>query len=190
MKNAITLFVLLLVATLIPQQSKAQLYEKGDILVNAGISFGLIGYGGFGSGYSGFVPLSASVEYSINDKFGVGVFSGFVSRKYSNLYDYRFTGLSFGAKGTFHATGVLNELLDSNMDEEKLDLYASLLLGVKTYNWKYDNEGIDDLYNNSTEPLFGPTIGVRYMFNPKIGAYFETGRGTFGFAELGVSFKL
>ena len=43
-------------------------FAKGDVLLSPGISVGAIGYGG-GFGYgngSGFLPLSVSLEYSLN----------------------------------------------------------------------------------------------------------------------------
>src|SRR5688572_18211745 len=92
-------------------------YEKGDIALNAGFTFGLIGYGYgyYGSG-SGFLPISANLEYSINDKFAVGPYVGFFSRSYGGG-DFKFTAMSFGGRGTFHASPFLNENLDMNISE-------------------------------------------------------------------------
>src|SRR5688572_30807758 len=91
-------------------------YEKGNLTVSAGISFGLIGYGyGYYSGASGFLPVFANAEYSVNDKFAIGPYAGFYSRSYSNG-DLKFTSLSFGGRGTFHASNFLNDKLGVNIN--------------------------------------------------------------------------
>ena len=163
-------------------------YEKGDLALNAGFSFGLIGYGyGYYGSASGFLPLSVNVEYSLNDKWAIGPYLGFFSRSYGSG-DFRFTALSFGGRGTFHASSFLNENLDMNISE-KVDIYASLLLGVETLSWKYRDESISGYYSNGSRVIFGPTVGVRYQFTPKFGAFFEAGRGAFGFGTLGVTGK-
>src|SRR6187200_2301989 len=97
------MLVLLTVMVALYGKASAQ-YEKGNIAVNLGVSFGLIGYGYgyYGSG-SGFLPLSVSGEYSINDNFALGAYVGYFSRSY-NSGDFRFTAMSYGARGTFHAS--------------------------------------------------------------------------------------
>jgi hypothetical protein len=185
MRNKTLLLSLALFA--IFSKASAQ-YEKGDLTLNAGFSFGLIGYGyGYYGSASGFVPLSANLEYSVNEKFAVGPYLGFFSRSYGNG-DFRFTSLSFGGRGTWHASSFLNENLGMNLSE-KVDIYAALLLGVETLSWKYKNETLAGYYSNNTRVILGPTIGVRYYFSPKFGAFFEAGRGAFGFGTLGISAK-
>lgn len=168
-------------------ESSAQ-YEKGDLAVNAGISFGLIGYGYgyYGSG-SGFLPISVSGEYSINERFAVGAYVGFFSRSYSSG-EFRFTALSFGGRGTFHASSFLRDNLDWNVSE-KLDIYGSVLLGVETLSWKYRDENINGYYSNNSRMIFGPVVGVRYFFSPNFAGYFEGGRGAFGLGTLGITAK-
>ena len=191
MKRIITIFALLL-CSLISSNALAQ-YSKGDISVNAGISFGLIGYGHslFGS-YTGLPPVSINAEYSLDDRFAVGPYVGIFSRsyKYGGDYGIRFTALSFGARGTFHASGFLRDKLDFNINEEKLDIYASAILGIETYTWNYDDDYFgDSSYSDGTRLILGPIVGIRYNFTPAIGAYFEGGRGNFGVATLGITGK-
>jgi hypothetical protein len=162
-------------------------FEQGDILISPGISFGAVGYGyGFGDGGSGFLPVSVSAEYSINDKFAVGPYVGFYSRSYSGT-DFKWTSFSFGAKGTLHATGLLNEAFDSSMDAEKIDLFASTYLGIRTVSF---NESFLGQSASGSDFRFGLTIGGRYFFNPNIGAFLELGYGALGVGTLGVSFRL
>lgn len=165
-------------------------YQKGDILVNAGFSLGTFGYGyGLYGSSGGFLPVTANVEYSIDDKFGLGAYAGIYSRSYKYLtYKDRFTALSFGARGTLHASALLNEHFDLGINEEKLDIYATVLLGIESRTWNFDSayEG-DHYYSDDVSVDFGPVLGVRYQFNPAFAAFFEAGRGSFGLGTLGLS---
>lgn len=167
-------------------------YKKGDILVNAGISFGVIGYswGAYGSS-SGFPPLTVNAEYSLNEMFSVGPYLGYYSRTYKHGNDYKdkFTAFSFGARGTFHASGFLNEHFNWNINEEKLDLYGSVMLGYEVYTWSFDEKYVgNNYYSSGASSLdFAPVIGARYNFTPAFGAFAELGRGSFGYFTLGGS---
>jgi len=164
-------------------------YEKGDLTLNAGISFGLIGYGyGYYGNSSGFLPISANLEYSVNDKFAIGPYLGMYSRSYG-AGDYKFTALSFGARGTFHASEFLNDNLGMNVNTEKLDIYGSLIIGFETYKWKYADSNLDGYYSNGSRLIVGPVLGIRYLFSPAFGAFFEGGRGAFGFGTIGITTK-
>lgn len=193
------LIALVAVLSLVGHTAQAQ-YQKGDMLFNAGFSMGLLGYGfGYGNA-SGFPALTANLEYSLDDRFAVGPYLGYFGRRYdynynwgfgSGNYEHRLSVIAFGARGTFHATSSLNEWFNWNIDESKFDLYAAALLGYEVHSWNYDDD-LDD-YNpshNSGRVILGPVVGARYNFNPQIGAFFETGRGTFGLATLGVSVRL
>lgn len=191
MKN-FTMLALVLGFCCLGTTAQAQ-YSKGDLTGSAGFSFGLIGYGfGYaGSSSIGFPALSANVEYSLDDRFAVGPYLGYFSRSYSySSYRDRFSVISFGGRGTFHASSSLNEWIGLSIDEEKWDLYATVLLGFEIYRWNYDDTFDSSIYNHSTGRLiFGPVLGARYYFNPALGVYFEAGRGTFGWGTLGVSAK-
>lgn len=160
-------------------------FEAGDILISPGLSFAPIGYGAglYGTGGSGFLPLSVSAEYSLNDKFAVGPYLGFYSRSFGN--DNKWTSFSFGGKGTLHATGLLNQAFSSSMDADKIDLFASAYLGIRTYSYSVSYLGA-----SSSEFGFGLTIGGRYFFTPNFGAFLELGYGALGAGTLGVSFRL
>lgn len=192
MKKTITFLCALGVACLLSFNAQAQ-YAKGDITISPGLSFGLIGYGfGYGNG-SGFLPLSANAEFSLNDKFAIGPYVGFFSRRYDYFggNDLRFTALSFGGRFTVHATPLINNWFDASIDEEKFDLYGTAILGIETYSWNYDDNSVfNDDNLDSGNLILGPVLGARYYFNPKIGAFLELGRGAFGYGTIGVTFKL
>ena len=165
-------------------------YEKGDVTVNGGFSFGLIGYGyGYYGGARGFLPVSVNLEYSVSEAFAIGPYVGMYSRSYG-AGDYRFRALSFGARGTFHASEFLNDNLNMSINTEKVDVYGSVILGLESYRWKYADYIGEGYYSNGSRVIFGPVLGIRYMFNPALGAFFEGGRGAFGYGTLGLTLRL
>lgn len=177
-------------------------YQEGDVSLNMGVSFGLIGYGWGYSGWSSSftVPLSANVDFGLSEYFSAGGYVGYMGRSYSGTYyggdefKYKFRSYSFGVHGAFHASSFLNNEFDFSIDESKVDYYAKLVLGYEVYSWNYEVEGDKDFYDefdtDSGRMIFGPVLGVRYMFKPNLGGYIEGGRGTFGWLTLGVSLKL
>lgn len=181
----------------ISQQAHAQ-YQQGDVLINGGLSLGLLGYGWGGYTRAGGLPaLTVNVEYSLDDRFAVGPYIGYFSRTYKQSwsggsYKHGFSAFAFGARGTAHATDLINEWFDASIDENKLDIYGSAQLGYEIYTWNYDDDLNDDFYpKSSTGGInLGLILGARYNFNEQVGAYFEFGRGTFGLATLGASFRL
>jgi hypothetical protein len=197
MKKFITSLCALVVACLFSFSAQAQ-YAKGDITANAGISLGVFGYGAygaFGSNFSGFLPLSVAVEYSITDDFALGGYAGYYSRSYKytvggDTYRNRWSTYSFGVRGSYHATPLLNDLLDTNIDEEKWDIYGTVLLGYDAYSYTWGDSQFRGDYNYGSGDIdFGTVLGTRYFFNPKFGAFAELGRGTFGVLTLGVTGK-
>jgi hypothetical protein len=200
MKKTFAFLFTLAVACLSSFSAQAQ-YAKGDITANAGISLGVIGYGAYsynyyGGGYRGSIPLSASVEYSINDQFALGGYLGYYGRSYKytwngDNYRDRWSITSFGVRGSYHATPLLNDLLGASMDEEKWDIYASVLLGYEVWSWSYGYEGSGFNRSNtgSGNLDFGTIVGARYFFSPKFGAFAELGRGSYGLLTLGVTGK-
>lgn len=178
-------FCLLVGSQSVVAQRKA--YEKGDLIFNAGISLGSYGYGFAGNRSGGFIPVTASIEKGIHESISVGPYIGYASWNYSNYgYDYKWSFTTVGARGTYHAVPVLNEALGTSINEEKVDLYGTLLVGLEFRSFSGDDE-IENSYANSSNFFIGPVLGAKYKFNDKVGVYFEGGRGTFGYGTLGVS---
>ena len=161
-----------------------QAYAQGDKILNVGFNLGTYNYGYYGS-RSGFLPINASFELAKTDKLSFGAYAGFASWKYKYLNDYGWNYIAFGAKGSFHYLPWLNETLELGMNEEKLDLYVSLLAGIELR--RVTGEYGSSIYKNSVGLRLGPVLGVKYMFNPKFGAFFEAGRGALGYGNIGVS---
>jgi hypothetical protein len=167
-------------------------YFKDSKTISAGLNFGYWNYGyGTRTGFS--LPFKGSFEYGIHEYFGLGGFIGYASWHYDDFWggtDYKYTVsfLSIGVLGSLHYAPLLNEHLDMGIDLKEIDLYFSLLLGIENQFFNSNYEYANRFYDDDTEPFFGPVIGVKYMFSPNLGAYFETGYGLYGAFGLGVSY--
>ncbi len=188
MKN-FTVLVLLVLLVFGSYDAKAQrAYEEGDKILMAGISFGTYGYGYMGSRSGGMVPLYASLEFGIHEYFSVGPYVGYASYNYDwGFGRYSWNFLSVGAKGSFHYVPIINEAFDFDLDEEKFDFYISLFLGYENRSFSGDDFGFN--YGNEGRLVFAPVTGFKYNFNPQFGVFAELGRGAFGYATIGVSYR-
>jgi hypothetical protein len=171
MKKILTLsalFVLLLGAS----QSFAQAYKQGDNLLNVGI--------GLGTYYSGGLGLGASFEHGFTDAISAGGIIGYSGGNagYAFAGDYRFRVLTFGVRGSYHLTEVLN------INNDKLDLYAGAGLGYRNYSDNYT--GSVRLYSGGV--VFLAHLGTRYYVNNNVAVFGELGY-TFATLQLGASFK-
>ena len=137
-------------------------YKKGDNLFNAGLGLGYYGYG-LGIGRSSSIPaLEANFELGIHEYFGVGPYAGIVRWNYRySGFDGGFSILTFGGRGSFHYKDLLEELLDSEIGSEKLDLYVTLLFGLEIESYSGD---FTTIRNNGVGVFIGPVLGARYYF--------------------------
>lgn len=154
-------------------------YDKGDVLLNAGI--------GLGYYYAGGVPLLLSGEFAVNDVISVGPYLGYTSYKYNygffgSRYDYRYTFLDIGVRASYH----FSELFEIN--NEKVDVYGGAFLGFLISSFSGDSvTGYDDPYSGGVR--LGLHAGARYFFSEKVAGYGELGYGIAPLS-LGVTFKL
>ncbi len=164
-------------------------YSQGDKIAQLGVSFGTYGYGFTYVGNRGFtLPLTASLEFGFHEYLSAGPYVGFASWRYDfSTTDYRFTTFTAGARGSFHYLPLINDALDLGLDESAWDFYVTLMLGIESYSWNYDND-FPGLNSNSTSFAFNGVVGFRYKFNKNWGVYFEGGRGAIGYATIGGSF--
>lgn len=171
------------------QDGDRLVYQKGDNLFNAGFGMGYYGYGyAFGARSTSFPALTANYEQGIHEYFGLGAYAGYASWNYRSLGINGSSSIfSVGLRGSFHYSSLINEALDLGIDDKKLDLYVTLIMGMTFFN----NTGFldDNRYNNSKFD-FGPVLGARYYFNKKFGVYAEGGRGALSYFTLGLTVKL
>ena len=197
MKNLITLLFLSLTFSLSAlaqntvsvETNDGLAYQQGDKIFLAGISFGYYGYGLGGTRAVAIPPLTAALELGIHEYFSVGPYAGYASWDYGRLgSDFGFQIFSVGARGSFHYIPLANEALDLDLDEEKLDFYVTLLVGLEFQSYTGDFGAFN--YASGTDFVFGPVLGFKYKFNEKFGVYFEGGRGAFGYGTLGLAVHL
>jgi|SRR5690606_4682076 len=146
-------------------ESHAQSFQKGDVIVNAGVGLGstFTFVGGLG------LPLGGGVEFAVSDVIGVGGEIGFVSGG-------GLTALYVGPKGYYH----FNELL--NIENDQLDLYAGLALYYRHFSFSGFSFGI----GSGIYPGFH--IGGRYYFSESFGVNVELGN-SYGWLKAGVCLK-
>jgi hypothetical protein len=157
-------------------------------LFGAGISLGYYGYGWAGSRSIGFPPLSAHFELGVHEYITVGPFVGFNRWNYRHpSWNYSWTFIHAGLRGSFHFTGILNELLDGDIDESKLDLYVTLMSGLQLRNYSSTSEGFTGYYSNQIRFFLGPVAGMRYYFTDNLALFVEGGYGSLGALSIGVS---
>ncbi|EMR00927.1 hypothetical protein [Cesiribacter andamanensis] len=159
----ITLLVGLCLAML---PAQAQRYMKKDIILNAGTSFFLINLdpsNGYAE-HSSIPPLTLNVEFGLSNEFALGPYIGYFGRSYKNPgFTDRFGVYSFGARGTYHAVNLLNDLFYTGLDEERIDIYATFILGYELYRWSFEDPNRDDGIKASDGGLvFGPLLGIRF----------------------------
>ncbi len=197
MKKITTLVMLLFTAasmalaqnTVNVDPSGDRAYNEGDKIFQFGVGFGYYGYGFTGTRSVSIPPLTASLEFGFHENFSVGPYVGYASWDYNfTSYDYGWDFLAVGARGSFHYVPLANEALDLNLNEEKLDFYISLFLGLEFQSFSGDTGfGSTDVYSNNTVLRLSPVLGFKYKFNDKFGAYFEAGRGALSVATLGLA---
>ncbi|MEO5601131.1 MAG: hypothetical protein ABIR06_09405 [Cyclobacteriaceae bacterium] len=154
-------------------------YDKGDVLLNAGI--------GLGYYFAGGVPLLLSAEFAINDVFTVGPYLGYTSYSYrysgfGTGYNYKYTFFDLGVRGSYH----FSELFE--IRNEKVDVYGGAFLGFVVSSYSGDNfSGYSDPYAGGLR--LGIHAGARYFFSEKVAGYAELGYGIAPLS-LGLTFKL
>lgn len=153
-------------------------FDKGNIMANIGIGFGNLYWG---SGYKSGIPVnpSISVEYGITEQISVGGTAGFSVSKFAGPgYEYKYNGIFFGARGSYHL-----------FTSDKLDPYAGLSLGYVSVSVK-EKSGTAAVFTPKGSSLgWGAHVGARYYFQPNIGVYAEVGASSFSILNLGGVFK-
>lgn len=150
--------------------ANAQMFDKGDAVLNLGVGAGHA-YSFYGA--SAWPGLNASFEYGVYQLKKIGVFSvgGIFSWQHAG-YDYPGDDLSwnefyFGFRSQFHLT---------MLEVDNLDVYGGLTLGLRTYYDTYYNSRTGR-YDKDFEatPFGGLFVGGRWYFTPNFGVFSELG---------------
>lgn len=161
---------------------------KGTSLFGAGLYLGYWGYGFYGTRSLVVPPLNVYYELGVHEYITVGPFVGFGRWDYRYVnYNYSWSFYHLGARGSFHLTTLINELLGNEIDAEKIDLYLTVMSGLEIRN--YSSTYYSDLYDNSYRIFIGPSAGFRYYLSNNFALYVEGGRGALGALNFGVSVK-
>lgn len=196
LKTVIQAMGLMTLAACLPALAQAQ-FEEGDNVLGVGVGI-LGGYnvGWSGSDYSQTPAINLHFDHGMGElgpgTWGLGGYVGYKSASYKARYlnyynyDYRYTWLIIGARGTWH----YNEWHGN----DKLDTYGGVMLAYRGVSYKdktdYGAYGNLSYYNYSGSGLgFSGFLGARYFFSDKIGAYGELGYGLTAL-QLGLSVRL
>lgn len=172
MKNLVKLLCVAVMVFSASFASGQARYDKGDVLLNAGI--------GLGYYYAGGVPLLLSGEFAVNDVISVGPYFGYTSYNWGYGSGYNLTFLDFGVRGSYH----FSELFGIN--NEAVDVYGGAFLGYVVSTYPKEIRSLDP-YPGAFR--LGIHAGIRYFFTEKVAGYAELGAGIAPLS-LGASFKL
>ncbi len=185
-----TFFVCWAICLTLPVSALAQsAFQKGSVVLQPGIGYGLIGT----EGEVETPPVSLNLEVAGNSEWSVGGYVGYASSKETFIsssntggwwtlpdYGFKATYFIFGGRLNYHM----------NPESEKVDTYAGVMLGynaVSVSEWG-GNVGRPASLNFSGV-LYGGQIGVRYYLTPALGVFTEAGYGI-GYVTAGISLKL
>ncbi len=159
---------------------------RNAVIFSAGLSLNY-SYGYIGSRSLRMPPVNASMEFGIHEFVTVGPFAAYSSWTYPTRTR---SFINVGARGSFHFSPLLNDLLDGSIDENQIDFYASMLSGIEFRRYgASSDEGISGYFDN-TRVFLGPVAGVRFYFSDNIGVFSEVGRGALGAVTVGVSVSM
>lgn len=158
-------------------------YDKGDVLLNAGI--------GLGYYYASGVPLLVSAEFAVNDVISVGPYLGYTSHSSGSSWQgytwrQRWSFIDIGVRGSYH----FSELFE--IRNEKVDVYGGAFLGYLISNYSYTSDMPNDPGRSNSLGgglRLGIHVGARYFFSEKVAGYGELGYGVAPLS-LGLTFKL
>jgi hypothetical protein len=202
------------------QEAEEYAYNKGNNLLNIGISPFTYAYGSAFYSYTNYSagmtmpPLTINFQHGFHEYISAGVTYGRFGRfyrwenpiygtsyveKYKSTYTYSF----FGAIGEFHYSKIIDELGITDGISEKADLYVGLIVGVFHSKWKDKNQEYIFNYSSnqyqtrvtesssaSSRGMFRSYAGGRYYFSPNLGGFVEMGYSGFGYFTVGLTFKM
>ena len=190
MKKGIRIAVLsLALALVIPFTSlNAQLFDKGDIVLSAGLGLGSTYVGGWNSYYKISVPpVFVAGDYCLREdlgpgNLGVGGILAYSSYKYDPAYvdwGWKYSVFMIGARGSYHFTDLV----------DKLDLYGGVVIGGQIVTDKEYGDYPGTGYSaNTSDVLYDLFAGARYYLTDNFAVMGELGYGI-AWLKAGVSLK-
>ncbi len=182
----ILVFSVALICAMPAASTYAQLFDKGDKVISAGLGLGATYYSLGGT--SMVMPvIFASGDYCLREDLGPGnlgvgaiiAYSSYKDNYYlSDDYYWKYNTFMLGARGTYHFTDLV----------DKLDLYGGITLGGKIENAKWHGPNVGAKSDPSGGVLAEFFGGARYYFTDNIAANGELGYGV-AWLKLAISFK-
>ncbi len=162
--------------------AKAQAFSIDSKHLNLGLGLG--GYYNYGYLSGSDVTRIPTIFISYDQGFiedvgpgiiGIGGFLGYSSATARYAYtgyewQYNWTNFVLGARGTYHLA----------LDNDKVDLYAGLGLGVWVQKYEYTDtdpffNGTLDSKDTFTNLYYAFSVGGKYMFSENLGVFAELG---------------
>ena len=159
-------------------------YKKG-YPVGYAYRFGI----GFRPGFTLNVDVAVHKYVSVGGYFGLD--ASVINHSFHGYtYSDRNVGVAFGARGVFHIYQLIADKSNTKVSPGKLDFYLALHIGGIIY-FNTNNDFINAGYSRSYGGLsVGPSLGVRYYFNNRIGILGEVGWNEMSIFKLGLAVKL
>lgn len=147
-------------------------FAKGENVIFAALAAGI--HGGYGATI--LPPLTIGFDHAFHDYITAGGMFSF------SRYDYINSGLTyltFVGRGTFHPTMWLKRV------KVPIDPYGIAVIGYSHAIWDGPGSG------NYSYAVWGPGVGIRYWFNPRLSGQAESGVGNgVGLLSAGLAYKL
>ena len=172
---------------MLPARAVAQGSDFSNARIfNAGFSLNY-SYSYLGSRSLNVPPMVAFFEVGVHQYITVGPYAAYSKWTYPER-TRSFMGV--GARGSFHLTPFINDLIDGNINEGEIDFYASMISGIefRQYGAAPDHP-VSDFFDN-IGLFLGPVAGVRYYFSDDVAVFSEIGRGALGAVSVGLSVNL
>ena len=150
-------------------------FEKGDKLLNAGLSLG--------GTYGGGTGIGASFEVGVHDFISVGAQADFLTWNYGWFgNDWKYSFAPIGVRGSYHFGKHFLKI-------DNLDLYAGPAIGYTISSIKAPKSAGGGFVDGYSGKLFvGVFAGARYYFKENLGVFAEFGQNTSAL-KAGVAFK-
>lgn len=169
--------------------------DPGAVWLNGGVSFGLLNYP-LDNLKSSIIPFQLSADYSFKPHFAFGIYGGFNQLTYDDIgkgYNSRLRSTKLGARIMMHGSDLLCDAFGFHFDTRVIDLYLGASAGIDRRTWAYRYTGDSSFKNEdqrSTNGQLGLFLGARYIIKQRAGLFTEMGRGSFGWFNLGLTFKI